>query len=90
MVLGLRMVNIMWKLVRNDSGATLKLLEIDLEQFCSQEVDIWNMSVDINSETEKKSKSDFQILTSSNESRPGTPFKMCSSRVSPCRAMPCL
>ena len=32
----------------------------------------------INSKNEEKSKVDAQISTSSNESRPGTLFKMCS------------
>ena len=68
----------MWKFVRNDSGVILELLEIDLERCSNQKVNIWNISIGINSEHEKKSKSDFQISTSSNESRPGTPFQVCS------------
>ena len=78
MVLGLRRVNIIWKLPRNYSGFILELLEIDSGSFSNQKVNILNMFLYINSKHEEKSKSDFQISTSSNESRPGTPFKMCS------------
>ena len=70
--------NNIWKLTRNDSGVILDLLEIHLEPFFSQKVNIWNIYLDINSENDKKLKSDLQISTSSNESRPGIHSKMCS------------
>ena len=68
----------MWKLLLNDSGVILDLLEIDLESFFVQKVNFLNISLNINSQNSKISKSDFQISTSGNESRPGAPFKMCS------------
>ena len=55
MVLGLRRVNIIWKLLRNCSGFILELLEIDLEQFFNQKVNILIIFLHINSENLKKS-----------------------------------
>ena len=55
MVSALQRVNIVWKLIRNDSGVILELLGIDLEPFSNQKMNIWNISVDTNSENEKKS-----------------------------------
>ena len=78
MVWGSWRVNIIWKLLWNDSGVILELLEIDLEPGFNQKVNIWNISLYINSENEGKSKSYFQISSSGNESRPGAHFKMCS------------
>ena len=62
MVLGPRRVDIIWKLHRNDSGIISRSLEIDLESFFNQKVNIWNMFLYMNSEKGKTSKSDFQIL----------------------------
>ena len=78
MVLGSWRTNIIWKLHRNDSGVILELLEIDLDPFFKQKNDILNMYLNINFKNEEKSKSEFQISSSSNESSPGTPFRMCS------------
>ena len=78
MVLGSGGVNIIWKLVGNDSGVISELLEIDPEQIVNRKVQIWGIFPDINSKHDRKLKSQFQISTSSKESSPGTPFKMCS------------
>ena len=69
--------NNIWKLLQNDSGVILESLEINLERFSDQKVNIWNIVLYINSENEGTSKADFQISSSVNESRPGTHFKMC-------------
>ena len=57
MVLGLRRVNIIWKLVGNDSGVILELLEIDPEQIFNRKVHIWDIFPDINSKKCRKLKS---------------------------------
>ena len=43
----------------------------------NQHVNIWIISLEMNSENEEKSTSDLQISSSSNTSRPGSPFEMC-------------
>ena len=78
MVLGSRRVNIIWKSFQNYLGFILELLEIDLESFFKQKVNILNMFLYISSGNEEKMKSQLQISSSGNESRPGTHFKMCS------------
>ena len=60
MVLGSLRANIIWKLVWNDSGVILKLLEIDPESFFDVKVCILSISPDINSQNEKNSKSNFK------------------------------
>ena len=77
-ILGSEGVDIIWKLLRNDSGIILRLLEIDLEPFFDQKVNILKIFLDTNSPNCKISKSCFRISTSSNEIKPGTRFKMCS------------
>ena len=78
MVLGSRRVNIIWKSFQNYLGFILELLEIDLESFFKQKVNILNIFLYISSGNEEKMKSQLQISSSGNESRPGTHFKMCS------------
>ena len=60
MFLGSLRANIIWKLVWNDSGVILKLLEIDPESFFNVKVYILSISPDINSQNEKNSKSNFK------------------------------
>ena len=43
MVSGLRRVNIIWKLLRNDSGVILEILEIDSGTFFSAKVSFLNI-----------------------------------------------
>ena len=71
------MVNIIWKSHQSYSGIVSRLLEIDLEPFFNQKVDIWIMFLYINPENDQNMLSDFQISSSRNESRPGALFKMC-------------
>ena len=52
--------NNIWKLLRNDSGVILDLLEITLERISDQKVNIWNMFLDTNSPNCKIAK--FQNL----------------------------
>ena len=78
MVSGSWRVNVIWKLLQNYAKFILELLEIDSGSFSNQKVHIGNIFLYTNSENGEKSKYDFQISSSSNETRPGTPFKMCS------------
>ena len=50
----------MWKLLWNDSGVILDLLEIDLEPFFDQKVNTWNIPLHINFEKGKISNLNFK------------------------------
>ncbi len=53
MVWGLRRVDITWKLLGNDSGMILELLETDSEPFSNRKFHIWDIVPEINSQNEK-------------------------------------
>ena len=60
MFLGSWQANIIWKMLRNDSGVILELLEIDLEHFFTQKVNILKIVLDIHSENGKNSNLMFK------------------------------
>ena len=78
MVLGSGRLNIIWKLLRNDSGVILKLLEMDSGSFFNVKIHNLNIFLDLKLIFYKIWEFWSDISTSSNKSGPGTHFKMCS------------
>ena len=78
MVLGSWRQNIIWKLLRNDWGVILEILEIDSDSFFNVKVHFLNIFLDLKLIFYKIWEFWGDISTSTNKSRPGTHFKMCS------------
>ena len=78
MVLGSWRQNIIWKLLRNDSGVILEILEIDPDSFFNVKVYFLNIFLDLKLIFYKIWEFWSDISTSTHKSRPGTHFKMCS------------
>ena len=76
MVLGSWRVNFIWKIVWNDSGAILELLEIDTEHASNVKVHMLTISPTINSQNNYNSKfiSRFQHLVTNVDQGPHLKF----------------
>ena len=78
MVWGSWRLNIIWKLLRNNSGVLLEILEIDSGLFFNVKVYFLNIFCDLKFIFRKMWEFRSDISTYTNKSRPGTLFKMCS------------
>ena len=68
-------VNIIWKLLRNDSGVSSILLEIDLASFFNVKLDILNIYLHSNSPNENIAKFNFKSQHLIINLDQGTPLK---------------
>ena len=78
MVLGSWRPNIIWKLLRNDTGVISELLDIDSGTFSNAKLHVLNICLDVKLIFYNFQEFWSDISTSTNKSRPGTPFKRCS------------